>query len=163
MRAKQFKTVAFICTGNYFRSRFSEYLFNALAKEKGLPWRAISRGLKTWAVAPNEGPISEFAAYRLTAMDIPFDWQRCPIQLTEADLANADLSVALKKAEHFTMMGEQFPAWADHIEYWHIDDLDCATADETLPICESCVRFLVYRLLAEQKWQQAPARLRRAA
>ncbi|MGO9109366.1 MAG: hypothetical protein ACLP9L_09045 [Thermoguttaceae bacterium] len=56
-----------------------------------------------------------------------------------------------------------FVAWADRIEYWQVDDVDCATADEALSLCESCVNFLVYRLVAEQKWQQAPARLRRAA
>ena len=67
------------------------------------------------------------------------------------DLEDADLVVALKKAEHHAMMVEQFPAWADRIQYWHIDDLDCATADEALPICEACVKSLVDRLLAEQE------------
>jgi protein-tyrosine phosphatase len=116
--------------------------------------------LKTWTVGAHEGPISEFAAYRLTAMDVPFDGQRFPIQLSEVDLEDADLVVALKKAEHHAMMLEQFPEWADRIQYWHVDDLDCVTADEALPICEACVKFLVETLLAEQ---EAPARLRRAA
>jgi len=154
-------TVIFICTGNYYRSRFSEYLFNALAEEKGLRWRATSRGLKAWIVA-NDGPISDFAVQRLTEMGVPFDDERFPIQLSEADLENADLAVAVKKAEHQAMMLDQFPAWADRIEYWAVDDLDCATADEALPVCESCVRSLVRRLLVEQERQEAPAALRRA-
>ena len=154
------KTVVFICTGNFYRSRFSEYLFNALAKKHGLYWRATSRGLKAWKVAAHEGPISEFAAYRLTAMRVPFDRARFPIQLSEIDLADADLVIALKKTEHHAMMVEQFPAWADRITYWHINDLDCATADEALPICESCVKSLVTTLLAEQ---EAPALLKRVA
>jgi protein-tyrosine phosphatase len=158
-----FKTVVFICTGNYYRSRFSEYLFNALAKEQGLPWRATSRGLKTWAVGAHEGPLSEFAAYRLTAMGIPFDSYRFPIQLSEVDLEDADLVVALKKTEHQPMMVEQFPGWADRITYWHIDDLDCSTADEALPICESCVKFLVTTLLHEQQQRAGSGHLRRAA
>jgi len=162
MHEKQFKTVVFICTANFYRSRFSEYLFNSLAKKHGLHWRAISRGLRTWKVAAIEGPISEFAAYRLTAMGIPFDRERFPIQLSEADLENADLVVALKKTEHHVMMVEQFPAWADRIEYWHVNDMDCASANEALPVCESCVKFLVDKLVAEQKRQQAPARLQRA-
>ena len=114
---------------------------------------------QTWTAA-GEGPISEFAAYRLTAMGIPFDGERFPIQLSEIDLADADLVVALKKAEHHAMMVEQFPAWADRITYWHVDDLDCATADEALPLCEACLKFLVETLLAEQV---ASARLKRAA
>jgi protein-tyrosine phosphatase len=160
---QNFKTVVFICTGNFYRSRFSEYLFNALARERGLYWRATSRGLKTWTVGTHEGPLSEFAAYRLTALDIPFDGQRFPIQLAAVDLEDADLVIALKKTEHHPMMVSQFPAWADRITYWHIDDMDCATADESLPICEACVKFLVDALLAEQKRPKAAACLRRAA
>jgi len=154
------KTVVFVCTGNFYRSRFSEYLFNALAKKKGLYWRATSRGLRTWTVGVHEGPISEFAAYRLTALDIPLDRARYPIQLSELDLEGADLVIAIKKIEHHEIMVEQFPTWADRITYWHVNDLDCATADEALPLCEACINALVDRLLAEQ---EAPARLRRAA
>jgi protein-tyrosine phosphatase len=154
------KTVVFICTGNFYRSRFSEYLFNALAKKNGLYWRATSRGLRTWTVAAHEGPISEFAAYRLTALDVPFDRMRFPVQLSEVDLEDADLVVALKKTEHHAMMVQQFPTWAERITYWHVNDLDCATADEALPLCEACVKSLVDRLVAEQK---DSARLRRAA
>ncbi len=38
-------TVLFLCTGNYYRSRFAEALFNAVAGKMGLPWKATSRGL----------------------------------------------------------------------------------------------------------------------
>ena len=155
-----FKTVVFICTGNFYRSRFCEYLFNALAKKNGLYWRATSRGLRAKTTA-NEGPLSELAAYRLAALGVPFDAARFPIQLSEVDLEDADLVVALKKAEHRAMMVEQFPTWADRVTYWNVDDLDWATADEALPICESRVKALVVRLLAEQE-EVAPARLRRA-
>ena len=50
------KTVVFVCTGNFYRSRFSEYLFNALVKRHGLPWRATSRGLRA-KMADGEGPL----------------------------------------------------------------------------------------------------------
>ena len=39
------KTVLFLCTGNYYRSRFAEILFNHLAGQSKLAWRADSRGL----------------------------------------------------------------------------------------------------------------------
>jgi protein-tyrosine phosphatase len=146
MRSKDnHKTAVFVCTGNFYRSRFAEYFFNALAKEVGLPWRATSRGLRA-KMAENEGPISEFAAYRLTAMDVPFDGERFPIQLCEADLANADLVIAIKRAEHYAMMAEQFPAWADRIEYWDVHDMDCATANEALPVLQARIEALVDRL-----------------
>jgi protein-tyrosine phosphatase len=45
MRQRHEKTVLFLCTGNYYRSRFAEVLFNSVAGTMGLPWRASSRGL----------------------------------------------------------------------------------------------------------------------
>lgn len=152
---RDYKTVLFICTGNFYRSRFSEYLFNALASQHGLSWRATSRGLKTWTVGAHEGPVSDLAAYRLTAMGVPFDCASFPRQLSRTDLEKADLVVALKKTEHHAMMRDQFPGWADRITYWHIDDIDCASADESLPICEACVRFLVNTLLDEQQQEES--------
>ena len=44
------------------------------------------------------------------------------------------------------MMMAQFPLWADQIEYWHIDDIDCAPPNEALPILEQTIRELVERL-----------------
>ena len=155
------KTVVFICTANYYRSRFCEYFFNHLAKKAGLAWRATSRGLRSW-MAHNEGPISRYTVERLTAMNVPHDAARFPIQLAQADLETADLVIAVKRGEHHAMMMEQFPASAEKIQYWHIDDLDCATADESLPLCQSSVESLVLRLLAEQD-QKAPARRRQVA
>ena len=53
-------------------------------------------------------------------------------------------------------------AWADRIEYWAVDDIDCAPPEEALPVCEACVEALVERLLADEKtravtppWKQA--------
>ena len=39
------KTLLFLCTGNYYRSRYAEELFNHRAAPAGLNWRAQSRGL----------------------------------------------------------------------------------------------------------------------
>ncbi len=50
--------VLFVCTGNYYRSRFAELFFTARAAQAGLPWAAQSRG---FILAPqNIGPISPF-------------------------------------------------------------------------------------------------------
>ena len=147
MSSTKFKTIIFICTANYYRSRFSEYLFNALAEKNGLQWRATSRGLQTWMV-DGQGPISQHTVERLQAMGVSFDGERSPIPLSEADLEDADLVIAVKEAEHRAMMDEQFPDWVNLIEYWHVDDLDCAPPQEALPECESCVKSLVDRLAA---------------
>jgi protein-tyrosine-phosphatase len=36
------KTLLILCTGNYYRSRYAEIVFNARAQEEQLPWQAIS-------------------------------------------------------------------------------------------------------------------------
>lgn len=142
------KTVVFICTANYYRSRFCEHWFNVRAEARGLGWRATSRGLRTW-MADGYGPIASFTIDRLTARGVRLGERiRFPISLAEADLQSADLVVALKEREHRAMMREQFPAWVDRIEYWHVDDIDCAPPDEALPECEANVEALVERLAA---------------
>ena len=138
--------VLFLCTGNYYRSRLAEHLFNWLADQNSLPWRADSRGLQVgkWG---NIGPISQHVveALKLRGISINGD-HRHPQPLTLSDLADSDLVVAVKKAEHRAMMAEQFPLWTDQVEYWHVDDLDCAEPDEALPVLEENVRALVSRL-----------------
>ena len=51
--------VLFLCTGNYYRSRFAEEYFNHLSLANGSPWRAESRGLAASFPRPrNPGTIS---------------------------------------------------------------------------------------------------------
>jgi protein-tyrosine-phosphatase len=45
MGQRREKNILFLCTGNYYRSRFAEVLFNSVAGKMGLPWQAYSRGL----------------------------------------------------------------------------------------------------------------------
>ena len=138
------KQVLFLCTGNYYRSRFAEHLFNWFASQGRLPWRADSRGL---ALSGNVGPISQHAVDALKLRGIPVNGtHRFPEPLILADLRRSELVVAVKEAEHRPLMAEQFPDWADRLEYWDVDDLDCETAEVALPYLEEKVRTLVARL-----------------
>jgi protein-tyrosine phosphatase len=140
------KQVLFLCSANYYRSRFAEHLFNWIAGQEGLPWRADSRGLAAdqW---PDIGQISRYTIEALQQRGIPTRGEhRLPKHVTLADLAGSDLVVAVKEAEHRAMMAGQFPSWADQIEYWHVDDLDCAQPEQALPVLEENVRALVARL-----------------
>ena len=61
----------FLCTGNYYRSRFCEEYFNHLAQGHSLPWRADSRGLAPdITVFRNPGPLSIYTRQRLAALDV---------------------------------------------------------------------------------------------
>jgi protein-tyrosine phosphatase len=141
--------VLFVCSGNYYRSRFAEHLFNKLAERTELRWRADSRGLRV-GLTDNIGSISRHAVERLRILGISINGNcRSPKQLSEADLARADLVIAMKEAEHRQLLADQFSAWAKQVEYWHVDDLDCAEPEEALSLLENGVRALVARLADE--------------
>jgi protein-tyrosine phosphatase len=144
MRQRPEKTVLFLCTGNYYRSRFAEILFNAVAGKMGLPWRASSRGLALERGVNNVGPMAASAVQALEAMGVCADAaaSRLPARVTNADLQGAALIVALKYAEHLPLLHERFPAWAEKVEFWHVDD-----APEVLGLIEQEVMGLVARLL----------------
>jgi protein-tyrosine phosphatase len=136
--------ILFLCTGNYYRSRFAEIFFNWHARQRGLPWRAASRGLSL--VKSNVGPLSWHTAARLAALGIPVDEERLPLAATEEDFAAAQHVVAVKELEHRPLIAAQFPAWVDRVEFWQIHDVDCADANEAIPMLETHVLELITRL-----------------
>ncbi len=137
--------VLFLCSGNYYRSRFADLLFNARAGERGLPWIADSRGLAPECFSRNEGPIARSTVDALAARHVHFTRpHRSPLDVTEADLARATRIIALKEAEHRAMLRERFPAYENRVEYWHVHDVDAATPADALPEIER----LVHELLA---------------
>ena len=141
-------TLLFLCSGNYYRSRFAEHLFNAIAERDQLPWRADSRGL-TVGQTSNIGPISRHAVGGLEQRGVHLNGSlRFPIQVTEQDLARAHLIIALKEAEHRLLLAELFPSWLDRVEYWHVHDLDCAEPEDALAQLEREVVALSSRLPA---------------
>src|SRR5271169_3864635 len=68
MRHRKQQAVLFLCTGNYYRSRFAEILFNSVAGKMGLPWRASSRGLAPGRGGNNVGPMAVSAVKALETM-----------------------------------------------------------------------------------------------
>ncbi|TWU15588.1 low molecular weight phosphatase family protein [Allorhodopirellula heiligendammensis] len=134
----------FLCTGNYYRSRFAEMYFRHLAAQRGLDWEAESRGLR---LCPgNEGSLSCFTQQECARLGIAIEPMRFPQSLSEADLETADLTIAVKETEHRSLMQANFPRWENGIEYWEIHDIDVATADEAMPILRQHVEALVHRL-----------------
>lgn len=140
------KTVLFLCTGNYYRSRFAQILFNHLAERDQLGWRATSRGLKIgWP--GNVGSLSKFTEARLAELGIGWDdCRHMPMQCRTRDLEEADRVIALKEAEHRAMLEQWFAGWADRVEYWHVHDVDAATPDVALKEIEGLVRDLIAKL-----------------
>ena len=144
MAQRTHKTVLFLCTGNYYRSRFAEVVFNSVAGKMGLPWRASSRGLALARGVGNVGPMAVAAVKALEASGVRAAdaVTRLPAQVTTDDLNGADRVVALKQAEHLPLLQERFPAWAEKVEFWQVDD-----APDALALIERDVMALVARLL----------------
>lgn len=141
------RSVLFLCTGNYYRSRFAELLFNSLAARSHLEWTAVSRGVATEFGVQNVGPISPYAVRALKARGVRVGQDiRFPMLLERHDLERADLIIAINEQEHRPFLEARFPGWADKAQYWHIFDLDISTADEALPEIERHVRSLIREL-----------------
>lgn len=141
------KRVLFLCTGNYYRSRYAEELFNHLAHNEELPWRAFSRGAAERGSPDNVGPMSHFAADRLRASGIvPDGATRYPQPCVLADFDDADLVIALKEAEHRPLVERRFPEVAGRVTYWHVHDIDVADPAVALPVIDGLVRELVTAL-----------------
>jgi protein-tyrosine phosphatase len=147
------KNVLFLCTGNYYRSRYAEILFNSVAGQMGLPWRASSRGLALERGVNNVGPMAVSAVKALEARGLRalVDCGRFPIQVTADDFELASWIVALKEAEHLPLLHERFPAWAEKIEFWDVDD-----APEILALIEREVMDLAARLIGGGRKRVAP-------
>jgi protein-tyrosine phosphatase len=139
--------VLFLCTGNYYRSRYAELLFNAWAPGHRLAWRADSRALAPERGADNVGPISAAVLEACVARGITLPQPlRFPLAVSEADLRAARRVIALKEAEHRSLLSERFSGWQDRVEYWHVHDLDCGTVIDALRDIEGGVVALLEEL-----------------
>ena len=140
--------ILFLCTGNYYRSRFSEHLFNALARKNQLNWRAESRGLAIERGENNVGAISPYAVFGLKrlGLTVPPD-ERLPIQVREGDFVAADKIIVLDKNEHYPIMVKRFPQWVEMVEYWLVHDLDQTSPILALKQMEQQIKQLVKDLI----------------
>lgn len=138
------KRVLFICTGNFYRSRFAEAVFNHHATRKGLSWAAFSRGL---AIHLAEGPISPFIEDALAVRQIDLRHTAADrAVLSVDDFLHSERQIAMDRTEHYPMMQLQFPNWADKIRYWDVGDVPFQFPHEALPEIERRVTQLFEEL-----------------
>lgn len=138
--------VLFLCTGNIYRSRYAEIVFNHLATQRGLKWRAYSRGLAI-ELAKGMGNMSRQAMDSLKQLQIPCpEVPRPPLQVRPEDLSSASLIIALKEQEHRPLLAARCPGWEDRVTYWHIHDRDIISAEIALVQIQERVVALIDEL-----------------
>lgn len=139
-------TLLFLCTGNYYRSRFAELYFRHLAGQRAIDWQVDSRGLRL--SSNNVGPISPYTMAECRRLGVSLEPLRFPVELTESDLARAALTIAVKETEHRPLIRARFGSWEKRIEFWEIHDLDGATPEQALPLLRQQVEQLFDRIVA---------------
>ncbi len=140
--------VLFLCTGNYYRSRFAEELFNALAIQRALPWRAASVGF-TPHPDINPGSISRFTLHALAERNIiPLAAARQPVAVKASDFSAYPRCIALSEQEHRPMMERLFPESISKVRFWQVEDLAWEKPENAIPKIEAAVRHLLEEINA---------------
>ncbi|HEU5126188.1 MAG TPA: low molecular weight phosphatase family protein [Verrucomicrobiae bacterium] len=137
--------VLFLCTGNYYRSRFAEELFNYFAAIQTVSLTATSRGF-TPHPHINPGPISVHTLRALESRTIhPVGAGRMPAAVCADDFLNHRVCIALSETEHRPMMSKMFPQFLNRVRFWKVEDLAWETPDSAL----AKIEFEVKNLLQE--------------
>ena len=138
----------FLCTGNYYRSRFVELLFNHQATRAALSWRAESRGIALDLGVNNRGPISLVALAALQERGIaPAKPVRFPQQVQAEDFARAQRIIALDEAEHHPILIHRFPQWLERVEFWQVPDVPRTPVTAAVALMTTAVQELMRTLV----------------
>ena len=143
-------TVLFVCTGNIYRSRFAEALFNHPAQTRDLGWCAFSRGLNI-ATTDFDG-LSEHTQSALESRGIELHHTATTkTALTDEDLEMAHIVIALNHDEHHPLVAKQFPAWADQFNYWQVGDQELCEPAIAISLIEKETEALIAELVASSE------------
>lgn len=142
------KTLLFVCTGNYYRSRFAELYFNACVPGE-LGWLAESRGFEPSPLNP--GPIARSTLAQLDRLGIGYEAPRQPLRLSVADMEAATRIIMLDEDEHVAYVRRLFPEWHGRVEYWRVADLHAMTTLEALTAIQHAVDELIAELAGTPK------------
>jgi low molecular weight protein-tyrosine phosphatase len=146
------ESVLFLCTGNYYRSRFAEELFNHRSANAAPDWQARSRALAIERGKFNIGPLSPFTLRGLEQRGVIAKGNtRLPQQCTVTDLEAADQVVALDETEHRPLMRERFSDWEHSVQYWAIGNVAFMTPDYALRLIDERIDAFLAELEASHR------------
>jgi protein-tyrosine phosphatase len=127
--------VLFLCTGNYYRSRFSEEYFNHFAIKDGLQWRADSMGIqRDFTGNGNVGPIAQNTLNKLASLGIEARAaSRMPRHVQESDFQLFDRVIAVSRDEHEPMLNDIWDMRDKDVEFFDVEDLHIEGPETALP------------------------------
>lgn len=138
----------FLCSGNYYRSRFAEEYFNHLAEIKGLNWKAFSKGLSQNMPSPNNpGSISKHTIEALEQRKINGkELKRLPKSMKKDDFLKYDRIIALSEVEHRPMLEARFSHQCEVVDFFEVGDLPLEEPKEAMNKITNLVDALVKRI-----------------
>lgn len=141
--------ILFLCTANYYRSRFAELYCNHLAELRGLAVRADSAGLEMakWRDF-NPGELSAHTLEALGALGVAVAHSpRAPQQFELAMMDGDTRVIALCDREHRPMVVRDFPDALERIEFWTVEDVELESPARAL----ACIRESVEHCLEDYR------------
>lgn len=141
------KRLLFLCTANYYRSRFSEQYFNHHARLRGLAWQADSKAITRHPQFEGvEGPMSPHSIQYLADLGLKADTSRFPARVEDDHFDHYHRVIAASRDEHFPMMQAHFPHRAQAIDYFTVEDLHIYGPEQAMPHLVSSLNGLLEEL-----------------
>jgi len=118
----------FFCSGNYYRSRYAEIVFNTLARASKDRLARHVRGPFAPSTSPTTQALSRpsFSTSR-TIADGGARAHSRPARRYQARSRRRAGHRCVKESEHRTILAARFPEFVDRVVYWNIHDVDVAS------------------------------------
>ena len=140
--------VLFVCTANIFRSRFSEEVYNHLARQRNLPSKAFSAGLNVGAYTTRK--IYRPALEQLELLNIkPLRKNELSVHVDDVCLSDYKIIICMDEEEHRPMVEANHNLKHRNFQYWNIVDEPKVSSNISLPKCYRKVEKLVYQISIE--------------
>ena len=137
--------ILFVCTGNIFRSRFAEEVFNHLCKINGVDATAFSAGLQVGRYKQRK--ICRPAMNELERLKIePLRSNEDSVHINDIDVSIYDQIICMDEEEHKPMVRSNEHLSGFTFQYWNIVDMPKVSSDISLPKCYKKVESLIDQL-----------------
>ena len=137
--------ILFVCTGNIFRSRFAEEVFNHLCKINGVDATAFSAGLQVGRYKQRK--IYWPAMNELERLKIePLRSNEDSVHINDIDVSIYDQIICMDEEEHKPMVRSNELLSGFIFQYWNIVDMPKVPSDISHPRCYKKVETLIDQL-----------------